>query len=167
MKFAAQIIGSIAISIWVISIQNKKRSNILKFQAIANLLYTIEYFLFGAYPASSMNLISTIRCLIFSKIEEEKTKKWNIFFIILILILGILTYKNLLSITPIIITIFYTISSSKNNTNLNRITVLISAFIWIYYNYKVGAYITILGNILEIISSSFSIIRFKNNNHKD
>lgn len=162
MIFLAQIIGGLAVSVWVLSIQNKERKNILIFQSIANLLYTIEYTLLGAYSAASMNLIGTIRCFIFSKIDEDKSKKLLIPFIILILILGILTYNGIISLIPIIIYIFYTISSAKTDAKWNRIVILITAFIWIYYNYKVEAYITIVGNIFEIISGLAALIRFKN-----
>ncbi len=160
MKFLAQIIGSLAVSIWVLSIQNKERKNILKFQAVANFLYIIEYALLGAYSAASMNFISTLRCIIFK--EKEENSKWLIIFIILILLLGLLTYEKPISLIPVIITIFYTISSSKSNVKWNRIAVLASAFIWLYYNYKVGAYIVILGNILEIISGIVSLKRYIN-----
>lgn len=161
MNFIAQIIGSLAISIWVLSLQSKQRSKLLKLQSLANLLYFFEYILLGAFSAASMNLTSSIRCLLFSKRTEEETKIWNIIFIIIIFILGIITYNGLLSLIPIIITSLYTISSSKNDTKYNRIVVLTSAFIWTYYNYKVKAYITILGNVFEIISGIISLIRFK------
>lgn len=161
MIFLAQIIGGLAISLWVVSIQNKERKNILLFQGVANLLYIIEYSLLNAYSAASMNLISTIRCFIFRKVDEKKLHKLTIIFIGLILILGLLTYNGILSLIPILISIIYTISSSNKNAKYNRIAILIAAFIWIYYNYKVEAYITIVGNIFEIISGILSLIRFK------
>lgn len=159
MNFLAQIIGCLAVSIWTLSIQNKDRKNILKFQTVANLLYTLEYSLLGAYSAASMNLTSTFRCYIFSK-KEKDLNKLTLLFILIMIILGILTYSGLISIIPIIITIFYTISSKFKNANYNRVTVLISAFIWIYYNYKVGAYIGIIGNLLEITSGVIALTRY-------
>ena len=162
MSFFAQLIGCMAISFWVISIQYKDRKNILLFQAIANLFYSIEYFLLGAFSASIMNLLSTFRCFIFSKTKKKTTKLFNFLFCLIILIIGIFTYNGLLSLIPPIITLFYTISSSKHNNMWNRLTVLVAAFVWIFYNYKVGAYITILGNIFEIASGILSIVRFRN-----
>lgn len=162
MAYFAQLIGCMAISFWVISIQYRDRKNILLFQAIANSFYSVQYFLLGAYSACTMNLLSTVRCFIFSKANNKTTKLFNFLFCLIILFIGIFTYNGFLSLIPPIITIFYTISSSTHNNMWNRLTVLLAAFVWIFYNYKVGAYITILGNIFEIASGILSIVRFKN-----
>lgn len=161
-SFIAQIIGTMAIAFWVVGLQNKDRKNILLFQAIANSFYSVQYFLLEAYSACSMNFVSTFRCLIFAKTKQKTTKLFNIIFCLIIFLIGVFTYNGLLSLIPLIITIFYTISSSKENNLWNRLTVLLAAFVWIFYNYKVGAYITILGNVFEIISGISAIIRFRN-----
>ncbi len=161
----AQIIGLIAISLWTLSIQNKRQYKILFLQAVANLMYAIEYFLLGAISAASMNFISCIRCFLFSlkrKNNEDIPQFWLIFFLFSLLLLGILSFKDYLSLIPIVITIFYTIASYMKNSNWIRIVLLVAAFIWIYYNYVVGAYVGIIGNLLEIISGIVSLIRFRN-----
>jgi hypothetical protein len=159
--FFAQIIGGVAIAVWVISIQNKDRKNILMFQSLANLLYSIQYFLLGAYSAFIMNFVSTFRCFIFSKVNFKKTKWISLLFCLIILFISFFFYDGLLSLVPIVITIFYTFSSSMDDAVWNRTTVLLAAFVWIFYNYKVGAYITIVGNVFEIISGIVSVFRFK------
>lgn len=159
-----QIIGALAVLLWVISVQQKKQYKILFLQALANLMYTIQYFLLGVFTAGSMNLVSCGRCFLFYKKRKEKKnipKIYLIGFILSLVTLGIITYENKLSLIPIIITIFYTISSYMKNSNWLRIIFLVAAFIWVYYNYTVGAYVCIIGNILEIISGSISLIRFR------
>lgn len=160
----AQIIGFFAIALWVYSVQNKNQSKILFFQFLANLMYGVEYFLLDAFPAVAMNLSSSLRCLLFynkRKNNEEIPKSWLIFFLLLVLFLGIITFNNIISIIPITITIFYTLSSWMKDTKWCRIVFLVCAFIWIYYNYKVKAYISIVGNVMEIISGIISLIRFR------
>lgn len=160
----AQIIGFFAIALWVYSVQNKNQSKILFFQFLANLMYGVEYFLLNAFPAVAMNLSSSLRCLLFynkRKNNEEIPKSWLIFFLLLVLLLGIITFDNIISIIPITITIFYTLSSWMKDTKWCRIVFLVCAFIWIYYNYKVKAYISIVGNVMEIISGIISLIRFR------
>ena len=160
MEFFAQIIGGIAVAFWVVSIQNKDRKNILFFQTIANFLYLVEYFMLGAFSAGLMNLVSLIRCFVFSrKGDEDITFKYIAFFSTLVVFFGMFSFKGLISLIPIIITLFYTVSSWS--AKWNRITVLIAAFIWIYYNLSVKAYISILGNVFEIISGIFAIIKFR------
>ena len=159
----SQIVGAVAILFWVVSIQNKEQHKILFLQAMANLTYTIQYSMLGAFEAAYMNFLSTIRCYIFyikRKNNKDISNLWLIFFCILIIILGVLTYKDLFTLIPIIITLFYTVSSWMKNSIWIRIVFLIAGCIWIYYNYKVGAYICIIGNVFEIISGITSLIRF-------
>ncbi len=166
----AQFIGLIAILFWVISIHRKEQYKILFLQVLANLSYTIQYFILGVFSASSMNLSSTIRCYVFyrkRKKQEEISKFWLIIFIFLILLLGILTYKDYLSLIPITITLFYTISSWMEDSKWIRIVFLLAAFVWIFYNYIVGAYISIFGNIFEIISGITALIRFSKKREKE
>ncbi len=163
-NFWIQMITIVAIFFWVISIQQKKQYKILFCQTISNLVYTIEYFLLGVYTASAMNLISTVRCFLFYKKNKEGKKikeSWLIGFILLLIIFGILTYDGYLSLIPVIITIFYTISSYMKDSKWIRIVVLVAAFFWIYYNYKNGVYLATIGNFLEIISGIVSLVRYR------
>ncbi len=158
------LFGLVAIFFWIISLQEKRQYKIIYLQMFANLFYAIEYLLLGVLSASAMNFVSTVRCYLFytKKKERRKVPKvWLIGFISLLLILGIITYNGYLSLIPIIITMFYTIASYLKKSKWIRIVVLLAAFIWIYYNYIVGAYVTIIGNVLEIASSSISLIRYR------
>jgi len=162
-----QIVGGLAVLLWLISVQQKKQYKILFLQAIANFLYTVQYFLLGAFTAGCMNFVSFGRCFLFAekrKKEKEIPRIYLLGFILILITLGMITYNGYLSSIPIVITIFYTISSYMKNSKWLRIIFLIAAFIWIYYNYMVGAYICIIGNIFEIISGTISIIRFNKKN---
>lgn len=158
-----QILGGIALVCWVLSIQMKKKDKILKMQILANLFYAGQYFLLGAFSAVSMNLVSTIRSVLYAENETKGKENSNFSFIIfinVILLLGILTYDSLLSLLPIFITLLYTYATWQKNTKVIRITFLLAAFIWIFYNSMVGAYAPLIGNVIEIISGIVSIIRF-------
>ena len=163
INFLAQLIGFIAVTFWVFSIQRKEQSQILFLQFIANLIYVIQYSLLGAFSAASMNFTSSIRSYVFykkRKSNKEISINYLIFFIILIVLLGIITYKDFLSLIPIFITIFYSISNWLKDAKWIRIVVLVCAFIWIYYNCIVGAYICIVGNVFEILSGTIALFRF-------
>ena len=158
------LFGVLAIFFWIISIQEKRQYKIIYLQMFANLFYTIEYLVLGVLSAASMNFVSTIRCYLFYRKKKERRKVpevWLIGFISLLVILGIITYNGYLSLIPIIITIFYTISSYLKKAKWIRIVVLVAAFFWIYYNYKNGVYLATIGNFLEIISGIVSLVRYR------
>lgn len=133
-------------------------------QVIANGIYGIEYLLLGAFSAASMNFLSFLRLLVyyFYALLNIKMPKWILFvFITLVLLFGIITYDGLISLLPIIITVLYTYAFWQNNLNVARIIYIVAAIIWIYYNYEVGAYVGIIGNILEIITGLISLIKYR------
>ena len=162
--FIAQIIGIIAILVWSYSVHRKEQYDILWYQAIANLFYTIQYIILNVIAAAAMNFSSVIRCYLFykkGKNKEDISNFWLVFFIAVVLILGFLTYQNYLSLIPIIITLFYTVSSFVPNTKWFRIIFILAAIVWIFYNLKVKAYICVVGNILEIASGTMALIKYK------
>lgn len=164
MVILAQVLASFAILFWVISILLKNKKNILLMQVIANGIYGIEYLLLGAFSAASMNFLSFLRLLVyyFYALLNIKMPKWILFvFITLVLLLGIITYDGLISLLPIIITVLYTYAFWQNNLNVARIIYIVAAIIWIYYNYEVGAYVGIIGNVLEIITGLISLIKYR------
>ena len=164
MVILAQVLALFAILFWVISILLKNKKNILLMQVIANGIYGIEYLLLGAFSAASMNFLSFLRLLVyyFYTSLNIKMPKWILFvFIALVLLFGIITYDGLISLLPIIITVLYTYAFWQNNLNVARIIYIVAAIIWIYYNYEVGAYVGIIGNILEIITGLISLIKYR------
>ena len=164
MNLVVQIIGCFAVAFWVFSIQNKKQSHILFFQLLANVLYFIQYSFLNVFAAASMNMLSSFRSFVFyykRKNDKDISKMWLIIFIILTLVLGIIFYQNYLSLIPIIATLLYTVSTWMKDSKWIRLAFIIAALAWIYYNYIVGAYISIVGNVFEIISGITALIKFK------
>lgn len=164
MVVLAQVLALFAILFWVISILLKNKKNILLMQVIANGIYGIEYLLLGAFSAAGMNFLSFLRLLVyyFYALLNIKMPKWILFvFIALVLLFGIITYDGLISLLPIIITALYTYAFWQNNLNVARIIYIVAAIIWIYYNYEVGAYVGIIGNILEITTGLISLTKYR------
>ena len=160
----AVIFGIIALVCWSLSIQGKSKKSILKLQTIANGFYCIQYILLGAVSAGCMNLVSVIRCIVFYKYEEKHIKAPKLVLLVFIAILAIIalfTYDGIFSMIPIAITMGYAYSMWQTNLNIVRIIYIAAAIVWIYYNYSVGAYASLIGNIIEIISGSISLIRNK------
>ena len=165
-EILAQICCIGAIIVWNISIQNKEIEKILYFQTLANLLYATQYFLLGAAITGYMELVSSFRCFVFyhkQKQGKHIPKMWLFIFVILITAIGITGYSGPISLIPICLTLLYVITSYSKTSNWTRIAFVVAAFIWIYYNFKVHAYVCIFGNALEIISSFISIYRFRKN----
>lgn len=159
----AQILGFIAMVLNIFSIQYKKKKNIMTMQLISNTLYTIQYWLLNAFSASYTTIIAIFRCILFRKYSNRK--KAPIYLVSLLIIsalaVGYFTYDGLLSLLPILICILYILGANSNKTKIFKIIYLICAVMWMYYNFKVKAYICLFGNVLEIISSIIALKKYK------
>lgn len=160
----AQFIGAAALLIIVLSVQCKKKKNIMLFQLIANVLYSLQYILLGAFSAAYLNIVTIIRSYTYYECDK-KIKKIPLFlpiiFSISTIVIGYILYDGLLILIPISITIAYTIGASFKDNNIFRKVFLVCAIVWLYYNFKVEAYVGMFGNICEIISTYVAIHRYK------
>lgn len=160
----AQLVGLCAVVFFISSIQLKEKTKILFFQLVANIFYFVQYILLGVYAAAAMNLLTVWRCFVFKKYDEKNKTiplKYLIVFISLIICFGIFNYNGLLSLIPPTITIIYAISSYQKNTEIIRLSFLMCAFIWVFYNFSVGAYASLIGNGFEVVSGIIALIRFR------
>ena len=169
MNIMAQIFAIIALIIMFFSYQKKSKKDFLFLQIFMNLFFGLQYFLLNAFSALASNIVSIIKSVIFYKYEKENRKIPTgllILFVIIIITLGIFTYNGLSSIIPIIIAILYTYGTWQNKLiNTYKIGVL-AAILWIYYNFVVGAYASVIGSVIELIASITGLIRLKNNTTK-
>lgn len=107
---ASQIAGFIAFILSLIAYHQKKKKSIFQTMTIANILDIIHYILLGAYSGCITKVIALIRNEII--IVKEQKKKFNnkiilIALFVIYLVAGILTYKNIYSILPILAAMIY------------------------------------------------------------
>ena len=168
MKYLIQTIGIVAFILFVYSLQKKDKKEILFYQLLANILYAIQYISLGAYIAGILNVVTVTRCFIYYKYEKDK-KEIPLFilitYILIIILVSIFTVDSYISILPSIINIIYIVSTWQKNTMVLRLSFMVAAILWIYYNLTVGAYTAIIGNIFEIISILYACIKLNRKNN--
>ena len=162
INILAQILGFIALIFIVLSYQNTKKEKFLLIQIFANLFFGLQYFALKAFSALCSSIVSLLRTIIFFKYEKE-TKKAPIWILSLIMIsiiiLGFFSFEGIYSLIPIIIALAYTYGTWQNNLKLTYIIGIIASILWIYYNFLVGAYVSIMGSIFELLASLIGFIK--------
>ncbi len=167
--YIAQIFGIMAIACIVISLQFKKKTKMMFMQMIANVFYAIQYFVLHAYTAVATSLVTVLRCILFNKYDKSRKKipkRLSLLLIVIVLIIGIFSFDGYLSLIPIITSISYIVGASIKNAKIYKIVFGICSFLWLYYNFKVGALVSTLGNIFEIISTIIALSRYKKKSKK-
>ena len=167
--YIAQIFGILAIACAVISLQFKKKTKMMFLQMVANVFYAIQYLVLHAYTAVATSLVTVLRCILFNKYDKARKKipkKLSWFLIVIVLIIGVFSYDGYLSLIPLVTSISYIVGASIKSAKTYKIVFGICAVLWFYYNFKVGAFISTLGNIFEIISTIIALLRYKKKSKK-
>lgn len=152
----SQIVGVVAIVLNISSLQMKKKTSMMKMFLAANVLFILQYFLLGAYSAASTNIITVIRIILYDKYDEKRKKipkKLVVFLLSLCLVALLITYSGPLSLIPIILTMTYVVAATLKDTRKFKIIFGCCGIVWIFFNASVKAYVNIVGNVLEVISS--------------
>lgn len=157
----SQIVGFCAFIIFVISMQQKNKITILFLQIISFFLYTVQYLLISAYSGMIVYIINMTRNIVF----YYTIKKGNIgiikliIFILIYLICGIVTYKNIYDVLPMIASVLSVIFTWQPSTKILRSGQISICTLWIIYDVFVMAYIGILTESLIIISTIVSLLK--------
>lgn len=162
----AQICGVIALILTVISVQFKTKEKIVMCSVLANIVVTIQYFLLGALTGAVISVINTIRCLVFYFFKKKDMKPSIIVLIIfeiVAIISGSISWQNMWSLIPIIVTVIYTYGLWQDNIKVIRITTGIVGFGWAIYNIVVRAYVGALQETSQLISAIIALYRNKEN----
>lgn len=158
----AQIIGVLAILTFAISPHQKTKKRVLVWETISNIFYALQYLFLGAFSAAATNFIGIIKNLIFYQYTNKDKKiplPLLILYITIIIIAGIFTFNNILSIIPIVLSILVAYGVWQNNLKVYRFIYLISTICWLIYNFIVGAYVGVIGNFIQLFSAIMAIIR--------
>lgn len=128
--FIAQLFGFIGLVLLVIPYMFNSRKFILKMQIAASIVFGIHYFMIGAITGSVSQVLNVVRSFVYLK----EQKKWQLYiFIVLYVIIGLFTWKGLVSILAIIGSILSTIGYFMKDTRLIRIFSLLQGISWLAY----------------------------------
>ncbi len=131
----AQIAGILGTSLIFVSFAARKRGHILLGKLTADVLWTIHYFLVGAYSGAALNILAIGRESIFY--NKEKTWASSRFWLYLIFALTvgscILTWEGPLSLLPMIGSCLAVVSYWCTNPLHIRLLALPAQILWLIY----------------------------------
>lgn len=164
INIIAQCIGLLGFLSAIISFQNNDRQKILILQILANILFSIHFFMLGSITGSALNLVSIFRGVIFYKRDYRKWANHILFmylFIALFSIVGLATYKNLFSLLPILGTTIGTVGLWVKSPRKIRFIMITASPCWLIYNIYIHSIAGILTESFSLVSIAIAIIRFE------
>lgn len=158
-----QLLGGIAWFIDVLSYWFKRKKQILLFQIISELCFSVHYYLLAAKTGTIICVLNLVREIGFYYIKTERMKKVLCSIMILIyIILCISTIESVIDLFPILAEITYCYSLMGESEDI-IIGGIIDAIYWFFYGIINHSYVGAMTDMLMIFSNSVILIKRKNN----
>jgi hypothetical protein len=162
-QIVIQGIGYLALFFVILSFQRNKRNKIIFCLILAQILFTLHFYLLHAWAAVAMNAIATLRAVVFyqkdKKVWAENTV-WMYVFMGAFILAGLVTRTNYSSLLLIIATVIDTFALWKRSTRSIRFLMLIPRPLWFSYNLIVGSYAGMTTEVVALTSILIGILRF-------
>ena len=164
MKYIANAVGILAVIVFVLSYQQKTRRGIVICNVISRGLYVVQYLLLFAFEGAVLDVLGMIASVLAQKKDNLFIKKHLKAVIIginaVIVIAGLLLYKNIFSMLPMMGVLLHTGAFwLDNEKHIRRISFLGSPF-WLVYNLVTGAFGSAIGDIMTMVSIGIAMIRY-------
>jgi len=155
-----QLIGLLAFCIHVLSFYKKKPITILVYQITANFAYAVHYFLLGGISGAILDIISIFRNITFIRIKNNKVIA-SLLFIFLYLLITFLFYEDYYSVFPFFGNTVYLLSIIRKDRKNLLIGGILCSIFWLLYAIFVNSYVSIVTEIILILSNSIQLVRTK------
>ncbi len=164
MYSVGQIVGILAVVFYLLSYQLKKRRSIVLVNSFSSALYVIQYLLLGAIEGAAMDIISTISAVTANNKEKSFIAKYVKAIIVIInmllLAVGIIFYKNIFSIFPVLGAMLQVSALWITDEKKIRLVSFLGVPFWLIYNLISQAYGATVGSVLCMISIGSAIYRY-------
>ena len=165
-----QIIGLLAVALFLLSYQMKKRKNIIIVNATSRALYILQYLLLGAFSGAILDILGIISCIVAERKHLPFIKKHlkTVFLLInfCIILSGTIIAvinKSFLDILPIIGVLLHTSAFWISNEKTIRQVSLLGSPFWFIYNFLSKAYGSSIGDLLSMVSIITAMIKYRDN----
>ena len=178
-EIIGMILSLIGMTVNIISFQVKNKFPLLIMQTAGSTLFMISYMFSGAGIGIVLNVLMLIRNFLFMLLSKKRGKAVVVFVICMCIsyVVSYIVYTafagesfadNIWNLFPIIAAFFGTISFANTNVNRLRVWKYGDSICWLTYNTHIGwgALGGILGEILNLISLTVGIIRFRERKEK-
>ena len=174
MNYIAQITGLLAVTLFLLSYQQKKRKNIILLNATSRVLYIIQYIMLGAFEGAALDILGTISSLVAQNKDKSFIKKHQAIIVtfinLIMLAAGLMLYENFFSLFSVAGVVLHTSAFWISNERIIRRVSFLGSPFWLTYNFANKAFGSAVGDVLSMVSIGIAIYRYdikndSNNSH--
>ncbi len=163
MVIIGQVLGFVAVILGFVSYQVKTAGKLLVLHTATCLVFTLHYFLLGATPAAVLNLVGTVRNIVYRyKGKNPYAEKCAPYvFAGLMLVLGILSWEGMHSVLVVAGLVINTACMAfKDPQNIRKSILVTSPMVLIYDAFEMSVGGMIYESVV-IVSSVIGIFRYR------
>ena len=164
MIIAAQIVGIIAVVLFLVSYQQKTRKAIIILNATSRILYIVQYIMLGAFGGAILDVLGTASSFLAQNKDKGfigKHKKLCFITINLLMIAaGFAIEMKFITIFSIAGCLLHTVAFWISDEKIIRRVSFIGSPFWLVYNFTSKAYGSVVGDILTMVSLLVAMYRY-------
>ncbi len=164
LTYIANAVGIIAVIVFVLSYQQKTRRGIVVCNVISRSLYVAQYLLLFAFEGAVLDILGVFASILAQNKDKPFIKKHLKLVItavnLVIVIAGILLYKNIFSLLPMFGVLLHTGAFWLSKEKTIRIVSFLGSPFWLIYNIVSAAYGSAIGDVLTMVSIAAAFVRY-------
>ena len=164
----AQIIGLVAVALFLLSYQMKTRGGIIAMNLTSRILYVVQYLLLGAISGAVLDVLGSLASVVAQNREKAFIKKHLRAVIIAIdavmVIAGVvicIINKSLLDLLPIAGVLLHTSAFWISDERKIRLVSLTGSPFWFVYNFASRAYGSAAGDLFTMVSIVIAMVKYR------
>ena len=163
MQTAAFITGLCAVAFCLLCYQFRNRKAIIACNVISRVLYVTQYLLLLAFEGAAMDLSAIPASMLAARkhtpfVSKHKVLLW-LSGNVAVIVIGLVFWKDIISLLPIVGVLFEINALWMTKEVHIRLVSLASVPFWMSYNFLCGAYGSVIGNVLMIVSIGSALYR--------
>ena len=164
MNWLAQAVGILAVVSFLLSYQQKKRKNIIIWNATSRVLYIVQYIMLGAFEGAVLDVLGTVSSVAAQNKEKRfirnHIKAVVVAINLVIIAAGLMLYENVFSLFPIAGVVLHTSAFWISDEKIIRRVSFLGSPFWLVYNIASCAYGSALGDLLTMVSIATAMYRY-------
>ena len=163
MQTAAFVTGLCAVCFCLLCYQFRNRKAIIACNVLSRVLYVLQYVLLGAFEGAAMDLSAIPASMLAARKHTPFVAKYRLLFWfsgnVAVVAVGCIFWESLISLLPIIGVLFEINALWMTKEKHIRLMTLACIPFWMSYNALSGAWGSVLGNVLMVVSIGTAMYR--------
>ena len=163
MQTVALIVGLCAVFFGLLSYQFRRRGGIIACSVVSRVLYVAQYVLLGAFEGAVMDLSAIPASMLAARKHTGFVARhrmlWWLAGNVAVVLIGWLFWENMISLFAIVGVLFEINALWMTKEKYIRLISLCSLPFWMAYNVLCGAWGSVVGNVLMVISIFTALYR--------